>query len=93
MEQEDRELNNELQARIFMHRFSILGAYLQKKFMSEELLRNPLITNAELKQKAEDYSMQLIQKYEQEGSTIDHYEVAYAIIAPQLPDNTNTLQV
>ena len=84
-------LQAELLARQFVHKFSILGAYLQKKYMTEHLLNNPFISNAELKEKAEKHSMELIQKYMEEGSFNDHYEVAYGILASTMPDDLNVL--
>lgn len=90
---EDNNLEREFTARVLIHQMGILGGYLMKKYMDNERAKGgeTQLPEFTLEEQADKYSEKLIQKYMEEGSFKDHYEVAWSILAPIIPDNTKLM--
>ena len=90
---EELTLEKEFTVRTFMHKTTLLGAYLMDKYIKREIGDSPVnLPMHVIKEHAWEYSNREIQKYMQEGSFDDHYEVAWSVIAPTMSDTYNILQ-
>ena len=81
------EFQEELQARIFMHKISILGGYLMKKYIDEEKAKGGIqIPDVNLEEMADTYSNQVMQQALEMGTFNDMYESAWEKLKNTLPE-------
>lgn len=86
------DFQEELQARIFIHKISILGGYLMKQYIAEEQAKGGVqIPTVNLEEMADIYSNAVMQKALEEGTFNDMYEKAWEILKNHLPEHIKTV--
>ena len=88
---ENLTLEQELQARIFMHKVSVTGGVLMKEYMEKELKGNIKLPNHIIKEQADEYSNGIIQQAMQNGTFDILYENAWDKIKDTIPENLKVL--
>ena len=88
---EELTLEQELQARIFMHKVSVTGGVLMKEYMEKELQGNIKLPNHIIKEQADEYSNGIIQQALQNGTFEVLYENAWDKIKNTIPEHMKVL--
>ena len=86
-------LEQELQARIFVHKQAVLGGFVQQKFLEDmsEDNKGTQIPHCVIMDRAERFSRQFVQDAMAEGTFNELYEKAWEQLVPIIPDNLNIL--
>ena len=90
---ENITLEKELQARIFVHRTAVLGAFIMREYMDKKRKDN---TGVELpdfiiQKQADEFSNRLMSQAMQDGTFNDMYELAWDNLSESIPDNLKVL--
>ena len=88
---ENLTLEQELKARIFMHKVSVTGGVLMKEYMEKELQGNIKLPNHIIKDQADEYSNGIIQQAFQNGTFEVLYEDAWNKIKNTIPEHMKVL--
>lgn len=84
-------LEQELQARIFMHKVSIVGGVLMKEYMEKELQGNIKFPNHIIQDQADEYSNGIVQQALQNGTFDILYENSWEKIKNTIPEHMKVL--
>ena len=85
-------LEQELQARIFVHKTALVGGYLMKQYIDKELNKGGITLPLPiLHMHADEYSNRVMQRALQMGEFDALYNTIWEIIAPIMPDDTKVL--
>lgn len=84
-------LEQELKARIFLHKTSIVGGVLMKEFIQKESQSDIKIPAVTLEQMADAYSEEVMQKAMADGTFEDLYNKAWDKIKYIMPDNMKVI--
>ena len=88
---ENLTLEQELKARIFMHKVSVAGGVLMKEYMDKELQGNIKLPNHIIREQADEYSNGIIQQALQNGTFEVLYEDAWNKIKNTIPEHMKVL--
>lgn len=88
---ENLTLEQELQARIFLHKASITGGVLMKEYIDKEMQGSIKLPNHIIKEQADEYSNGIIQQALQNGTFEVLYENAWDKIKNTIPENMKVL--
>ena len=80
-------LEQELTARIFLHKVSIVGGILMKEYIHRESQSEIKIPTTTLEQMADAYSEEVMQKAMADGTFEDLYKESWDKIKYIMPDN------
>jgi hypothetical protein len=85
-------LEQELQARIFVHKTALVGGYIMQDFINKEMAKGGITLSLPLVQRmADEYSNRVMQHALRTGTFDDLYNKIWEKIAPIIPDNTKVL--
>ena len=87
------KLEQELQARIFLHKVAITGGVLMKEYMQTQLNGNVKLPQFQVAEMADEYSNKIIRQALANGTFEQLYEKAWDKVAEVLPDNTNLTMI
>jgi hypothetical protein len=87
----EQTLEQELKARIFLHKVSITGGVLMKEYISKELQGSIKLPKFQVEEMADKYSNEVIQKAMQDGTFEDLYNNAWDKIKHVLPEYTKVI--
>ena len=88
---ENMTLEQELKARIFLHKTSIVGGILMKEYIQKESQSDIKIPAVTLEQMADAYSEEVMQKAMADGTFEDLYNKAWDKIKYIMPDNMKVI--
>ena len=77
-------------ARIFQHKFSIIGAYIMENYMREQTTGSVKVPEFMAKEQLVELVPNLIHEYLEKGVFEEKYLEAYEAIKDRLPDNYST---
>lgn len=84
-------LEQELMARIFLHKASIVGGILMKEFIQKESQSDIKIPAVTLTQMADAYSEEVMQRAMAEGTFEDLYKESWDKIKYVMPENMKVI--
>ena len=84
-------LEQELTARIFLHKVAIAGGVIMDKYMKEQQKGDINIPSFVLEGVADSYSNNVIQKAMQDGTFEDLYNDAWNSIVKTMPEHTKVM--
>ena len=88
---ENLTLEQELLARIFLHKVSITGGVLMKEYIHRESQSDIKIPTVTLEQMANNYSEEVMQKALQDGTFDKLYEESWEKIKHTIPEYTKVI--
>jgi hypothetical protein len=88
---EELTLEQELTARIFLHKVAIAGGVIMDKYMKEQQKGNISIPSFVLEDVADTYSNNVIQKAMQDGTFEELYNNAWSSIVETMPEHTKVI--
>ena len=85
-------LEQELVARIFLHKVSITGGVLMKEYIDNQMQGSIKLPVFQLEEQADKYSNSIIQKAMQNGTFDQLYERAWDKIKHDIPENLSVIK-
>ena len=92
MGQEQFTLEQELVARIFMHKTAVLGGVLMKKYIDKVNENGAKIPDFMLEDLADQYSNKVMQQALAIGTFDDLYKEAWASVVLDIPEHLSVIQ-
>ena len=86
-------LEQELRARIFLHKVAITGGVLTSEYLQSQSNGAVKLPRFQVEEQADEYSNDIIKKALEKGTFDALYEKAWAKIADKIPDDTNLINV
>ena len=83
------KLEEELKARVFLHKVAITGGVLMKEYMQTQLKGSVKLPHFQVAEMADEYSNKIMQEALAKGTFDSLYEKAWDIVSPLMPDDTN----
>ena len=88
---EELTLEQELTARIFLHKVAIAGGVIMDRYMKEQQKGNINIPSFVLEDVADTYSNNVMQKAMQDGTFEELYNNAWSSIVETMPEHTKVI--
>lgn len=82
----EQTLEQELQARIFIHKVAIAGGVLMKEYIDKETQGVVKLPKSAIQDMADSYSNQVIQKAMADGTFEDLYKQSWEKIVTSMPE-------
>ena len=85
-------LEQELKARIFLHKVAIAGGVLMREYISSQLNGDVKLPKFQVAEQADEYSNRIIRQAMEQGTFDALYEKAWDKIVDIMPDDTNLIK-